>query len=383
MRRIRTSGNVVRLIALLTLLVGTIASRAASPPEEKGAIKALMHTFVAELYKMRPYLATSESFAKPEGQKQIASSLETVVKKIKNPPAGLKESPGFQVSLGMLADHFQKTQEIFKSGELEYARVRLNATTGLCATCHMQAPNISKNSPFGGFQELDKKFNFENANFLFVIRRYDAAMTQFDQLIGQYPKGLSSVQLDELFRRKLAVITRVQRDFLGGRDSLKKDLGNEKIPTDIRRNVEVWIEWLTKQGSRSAKPEAMPTDGLLKFVTGQMPKEPNRKISAGDPQLGNLLYLSGLLYERLYQEPNSPRAQEILYNLALCERSLSPVDWYSVSEIYLKECIVRYPKKSFSKKCHEAYQQGMRERYFGKPIPESVQNSIEALKEYL
>ena len=73
----------------------------------------------------------------------------------------------------------------------------------------------------------------------------------------------------------------------------------------------------------------------------------------------------------------------MLYLLARCERSLAPLYWYSLSEIYLKECIVQFPKQSYGKKCLDAYEQGMHERYFGKPIPEGVKNSIESLKRYL
>lgn len=55
--------------------------------------------------------------------------------------------------------------------------------------------------------------------------------------------------------------------------------------------------------------------------------------------------------------------QEMLFWLAKCERSLSTLDWYSLNEIYLKECIVQYPKQSYSKACYDAYAEGMQTFY--------------------
>ena len=85
----------------------------------------------------------------------------------------------------------------------------------------------------------------------------------------------------------------------------------------------------------------------------------------------------------LYSETDPKTTQELLYYLAMCERSLSPLNWYSLNEIYLKECVVKFPKQPFSKKCYESYRSGMEERFIGRRVPEEIQNSIDALKDYL
>jgi tetratricopeptide (TPR) repeat protein len=375
----------IRINLLATIaLINLVCLPAYGADEDRGRVKVLMHTFLMELEKMSPYISSEKALNSPKAREIVGSSLKVLEAKVKNPPPMLKESPGFRISFSMLADHIKKTKQAFDQGEFEHTRLRLNGTTALCAGCHTQTPKISKLSPFSSLEERFQNSTFENATFLFVIRRFPEALAMFDELVRNYPKSvLNSDQLGELYRRKLTIFARVLRDPQAAIDNLNADLKNDKLPTDIRANVKEWITSLEKWKAEKSNPAEMSTRDLLAYVAKALPAQMNRKVAPSDPQLLSILRLSGLLYERLFAEPNSPNAQEILYDLAMCERALAPLYFYSVSEIYLKECIVRYPKQAFSKKCFEAYRDGMTERYFGKPIPKGVEASIEALRKYL
>lgn len=374
--------KILPIIALILVLANWPSALAAD--EDRGRVKVLMHTFLMELEKMSPYISSENALNSPKAREIVGSSLKVLETKVKNPPPMLKESPGFRISFSMLADHIDKTKQAFDQGEYEHTRLRLNGTTALCAGCHTQTPKISKFSPFSSMEERFRNSTFDNASFLFVIRRFPEALAMFDELARNYPKSVvTSDQLSELYRRKLTIFARVTRDPQAAIDNLNEDLKNDKLPADIRANIKEWMASLEKWKSEKADPAKMNTADLLAYANKALPAQMNRKVAPSDPQLLNILRISGLLYERLFAEPNSPKAQEILYDLAICERSLAPLYFYSLSEIYLKECIVRYPKQAFSKKCFDAYREGMTERYFGKPIPKGVEASIEALKDYL
>lgn len=374
--------SIWRQLALMALLstVGT----SAFADEDKGRTKALMHNFVLEFARMSPYLASEKDFTSEKGKAAVGESLKNISEKIKAPSPLIKENSGFRISYELLSDHILKTKEAFDRSEMEYARMRVNGIGNLCAGCHMQAPRIAKFSAFEFVVGKNEQVSFENAEFLFVIRRFDESLAQFDKLIREYPKGtLTSERLSEAYRRKLAIFARVYRDPVGAVNNLNEDLKNKAIPVDIRKNVETWISTLNSWKSEKTNPENMPTEELLAFVAGSLSRDPGRKIAPSHPELLKLLRLSGLLYERLYKEPNGEYTPQILYYLAACERSLSPLYWYSLNEIYLKECIVKFPANPFAKKCYEAYRSGMQERYFGKPLPEGVKQSLEAFKKYL
>lgn len=371
-------------LALLILLGAVGFSSLSFAEEDRGRTKALMHSFVLEFAKMSPYLASEKDFASEKGKAVIGESLQSISSKIKTPSPLIKENSGFRISYELLSDHILKTKAVFDRGEMEYARLRVNGIGNMCAGCHMQAPTIAKFSAFEFVLGKNEQVSFENAEFLFVIRRFDESLAQFDTLIREYPKGLlTSERLSEAYRRKLAIFARVYRDPIAAINNLKEDLKNKSIPVDIRKNIESWIETLNSWKVEKTSPENMATEELIAFVAASLSRDPGRKIAPSHPELLKLLRLSGLLYDRLYKEPNGAYTPQILFYLAACERSLSPLYWYSLNEIYLKECIVKFPANPFAKKCYEAYKTGMQERYFGKPLPEGVQQSLEAFKKYL
>lgn len=352
---------------------------------DDGQTKALMHAFVVEYAKLAPYVTSEADFTSKEGRAVVSESLKNLQAKIKRKaPSALKQAPGFRISYTLLADHIAKTQQAYELGEYEYARMRVNGIGNLCAGCHLQAPGLSHFKAFEYVVERGKNVSFDNAHFLFTIRRYDEAMGMLNKLIRGYPdSGLAADRLPDAYREKLAILARVDRDPVEGIESLQEDLKNKKLPVDIRRNVGSWVEALQSWRKEKADPSKLKTPELLAYISKNLPPALDRKVAPSDPQLVLLLRYAGLLYDRLYSEPEGPHTQELLYNLARCERSLSPHYWYSVNEVYLKECVVQYPKKAFTKQCYEAYADGMRERYFGKPMPEGVQRSLDALKDYL
>ncbi|MGE0762598.1 MAG: tol-pal system YbgF family protein [Bdellovibrionales bacterium] len=370
-----------RQLALLLLLVlpGLVQA-----DEVDGLTKGLMHSFVLEYAKMNPYLTSEKAFSSKEGQATIGKSLKVLAGKVKSTSPQLEGSPGFRITYGLLADHLQKTEQAFQSGEMDHARMRINGLGNLCAACHMQAPRISHFSAFEFVVERSQDVSFNNAEFLFVVRRYDEALAQYDKLVRDYPKsGLTPDQLSEVYRRKLAIFARVYRDPNAATENLSTDLKNKNLPIDVRRNIESWSTTLQSWKNEKVDPAKLKTADLLTYTSKNLPVDLSRKIAPDNPQLLHILRISGLLYERLYKDPASDNTQGLLYYLARCERSLAPLYWYPINEIYLKQCVVQYPKKSYSKRCFEAYREGMQERYFGRPLPDGVQQSINALKEFI
>lgn len=369
-------------VALFGLVLFCLSVFAA---EKSGPTKAFMHQFLIELSKIRPFLGSETEFASEGARKTVQASLERLAKQMKTPPKEIEDKPGFHLTFSLMADHVTRTKELFDRGELEYARMRLNGTPNFCSSCHTQTPHLSKTTPFDFFAESTQKVDFENATFLFVTRRYDSALSSFNQLIRGFPKNnLTSLQLEELVRRKLAIFARIQRDPEFAVNNLNEDLKNKELPKALITSMKGWIKELERWKKEEADPASFKTDELVKYVEKNLPKNLVRKMALTNPDSLQVLRLSGLLYERLFSETDlGDQAQAVLYYLALCERSLSPLYWYSVSEVYLKECVVRYPKQKFSQKCYQAYDDGMQERFSGRTMPEGIRESIDTLKNYL
>ena len=382
----------IKLFGGLGILVSTVVSigiQAQSPekPTAKSDVKSLMHTFYVQMAKLRPYIVSEVKIKDPKATKEIDTALDEMLKRVKDAlPEAVESTPGFRITYGLIESHLEKTKEVLGHGELEYARLRLNATTNFCIHCHTQIPESSKGGMnISSFIDEDEAPSMANAEFLFIFRRFDDALSQYDKLAREFPKSdVTSDQLNQLYSRKLAIFARIKRDAKEAVANLKEDLKNQELPADTRKNIQSWIAYFESWKKEKINPAKLSDKELVKFVAEKVPDGIGRKIAPDNPDAVNYLRLSGLLFERLMAKPTGTLVPEMLYQLARCEKHVSAIYWYPMGDIYLKECIQKYPRQAITKKCFAAYEQAMQDRYFGQGrLPEHVQRSIEALKGFL
>lgn len=350
-------------------------------------LKVLMHSFLAEMEKLRPYLATEESFRSPKAQKIIGASIEILQNKATgDAPDTIENNSGFRLNFGMLKYHFRKTKEAYDMGALELARQNLNATGAICLGCHSQLPKqTAKSFPVWAQRDPGKKLTLESAEYLFVMRNFDGALAAYDELAQGFPKNqLEASQLPELYRRKLALLARVQRDPAAAIRNLNKDLSNNKLPADTREEIKSWIGYFQQWQKESVNPDSLSTEKLLKYVKENLPEGVDRRIAPADPDVVRYLRLSGLIYERLLREAGTSTAQELVFRLAIIEKQLAKKYWYSLHQAYLRECIIGFPKSATTKLCFETYTKDIEDQFAGRSqIPPGAQSTIDSLKKYV
>ncbi len=372
------------IFALAAILLFQIRG-SAEQDKERGQLRMLMHFFYSKIAEIRPLLVSEKKFRDPKAQKELKQALDELVRKTEGAAASetIEKAPGFRITYSILADHFKNTQKVFEHGETENARLRLSGTTNFCVSCHTQVPDKRNSFGFGGGDEALDKVTFENAEFQFITRRFDHALDKFDQLVRGYPKsGLSSDELAQVYRRKIAIFARVKRDPGMALNDLKKDLENKKLPLDIQQNIKSWLAFFTAWKAETHDPANLSDEELIHYAERNVSADADRKIAPADPEMVKYLRISGLLYERLMKNPEGPRVPDMLLYLGICERNVSNIYWYSLNDIYWKECVVKFPKASVAKRCFDAYEGSLRARYNGTP-PEWVRDSIKALSERL
>jgi len=359
--------------------------QAKEPAPDRWQLMNLMHTFERELSALRPYLVSDEKFQDPKAKPEIQKSLDSLESAVKSArPPTIETNPGLNLNFSMMSYHIQRTKRVFERGNYEYARRNLNATTGFCVTCHTQTP-VPKAS-LGGLwvDPTSEPVSLESAEFLFITRRFDLALERYDQLARKFPKsGLQPGQLADVYNRKVALFARVMRDPQAAIENLKKDLENKELPADIQTNLKAWIGDFERWKNESPKLTEMSRDVFLEHVRKIRPTQ-TRTLVPSDPDLVRNLRISGLLYEHLMKDPSGDGAQEILYDLALFERQLAKLYWYSPYQSYLRECVLKFPKKPLSKSCFEMYESEVTEQFAGRSaLPEDVRSSLEALRRTL
>jgi hypothetical protein len=371
----------MRIILLVLLLLSTLTAN--SKPRESN-LPALMHSFYSTLQELRPYINSEEEFKNPKNREKVKALLKSLENKIdENEVKDLSKAAGFDVTYGLLGNHIRETNYLYEHEIYGPAHNNLRATTGLCIMCHERLPkpaSLEYNTFIGKEKPVD---NLSDAEFYYIAHEFDQAMTIYDSVIRKYDGTPKDFDFDQIYKRKIAFFARIQRNPKAAIANLKADIANAKLPSEVKRNLKDWIQYFEKWSKEGSKdPSKLSDKKFLEYVKAETEKYASgQKIQISDPYIVDLLRLSGLLYEKIFKKPNKAYAAEMLYLLAKCERDLSPIQKYSLSDIYLKECVISYPKSSVAKQCFNDYEISMKLKFTSDS--EYMKSSIEALRRLL
>ena len=377
-----------RLLGILSflLLVSPTQATDSSSLDDRARLMVLMHSLEKEMSALRPYLVSDREFRNPKAKKPIADALGRLDNALEmQRPERIDKNPSLSLNLSMMSYHFHRVKQVFELGGYDYARRNLNATTAFCVACHTQVPAVAKGS-LSAWNVDTHQGGLEDAEFLFITRRFDLALAIYDRLARGFGSNkLKPDQLSELYNRKIAIFARVFRDPKTAIANLKLDLENQKLPIDVQQNLKAWIVSFESWEKESPQMSTMPVQQFLAKVRAERPSKPFRAIAASDPNLVSYLRISGLLYDHLAREAGNAQAQEILYDLALYEKQLAKLYWFSLYQSYLRECVLKFPKKPLTKTCYELYESDITDQFAAEliPVPESIRNNLEALRKNL
>ncbi len=352
-------------------------------------VKPFMDRMLNEIFSLKPYLVSEESFKDPKNAKKIDESLlkmAEISKKINH--EGKIKSTGFRVPSQVLEQQLLETEQIFAKGNKSYALWMLKSTLGVCMSCHTQLPAVSTQ-----FSTLNKNHvltnPFDEAEFLFVIRNFDEAMPLYAQAIKDYPKNVVTPEnLEKALYRQLFYFVRVKRDFKSLVSALEQNQANANLPKHFAAKIKNFVS-----AAKSAQKEAFPSfspnqdDEVRKFAEAALKEELAGKFSFDDPKKElNYLKVSGVLYEYLDRYPETRLKPDILYWLSFCESHYRHKAFYSLPELYLKQCVLEFPKSTVAKKCLTEYQDLVTMAFTGSRgthIPEDVAKEIKTMQELI
>jgi hypothetical protein len=193
---------------------------------------------------------------------------------------------------------------------------------------------------------------------------------------------LTLAQLETAFQRKVAIFARVKRDPAAGIVSLMADDKNKGIPEFLRKNIKAWVA-LFKEWKRepSMKISKLTDESVLKFAREKLkPGLWDKMVDAENPRTVSYLRVSGVLFEYLSLHPSTKAAGEILYWLAICDRGLNNNFFYSLADLYLRDCMTNFSSDPIAKKCFKEYEEYTISSYSGSSgvnLPATVSQEIE------
>ncbi len=337
---------------LLLMVLGFVASTRAE-------VKAVMDQLLEQVFVLKPFITSERSFSDPANSAEISGALTKMVALSKevNHEARINKT-GFQVAGNVLTEQLEEVENIFNKGNKGYAFDNLRSTLGVCMSCHTQLPAVS--TKFTTMNQTQALANdFEEAEFLYLIRNFDDALKRYAELIAGYPLNKAEIgDLEKAVYRQIFYYVRVARDLQGLSVVLQRDSANQNLPEHLQKQIKGFIAAVNE-----IKDDKYPhftdaeSDALRKYAETALNEELGGDFSLDSPQnVIAALTVSSVLYEYLSAYPETPLKPDILYWLSYGERRYHYQSMHSLPDLYLKQCVLEYPKNPVAKKCFVEYE---------------------------
>ncbi|WP_415063616.1 hypothetical protein [Bdellovibrio sp.] len=351
-------------------------------------VKPYMDQMLKEIFTLKPYIVSDVEYRDPKNFQKIDESLKNMValsEKISH--EGKIKKSGFAISSNALNQQLKEAELVYRVGNKDYSLWMLRSTLSVCMSCHTQLPSSSTKFEFFNKEHFLAK-PFDEAEFLFIVRNFDKAMSFYDQVIDGFPaNGVPQENVEKSVARKVYYFVRVKRDLPGLIKSLEKNQKNKQLPEMVKKRI-AGLRSAAEKMKKETYPEFNESQqaDLKKYAETELKNELQGDFEFTPQKDIAYLKISSVLYKYLDQYPETPLKPEILYWLSFCERRYEQKAFYSLPELYLKQCVLEHPGSAIAPSCLKEYQDLVMMAYTGSSgthLPKDVERELKSMKEMI
>ncbi len=363
-------------VILLSMILFSLQSLGETPQtkEEDSKIqaKAVMDGVYSSFLKVVPYLYSDENSilelktdqAKKRELLKNLTDLSDFFKSASH--VEYFDRPGFKPNLETMNSHLTATINSVSSDNFVFAQKRLSALTSLCINCHSQLSEKGVSNAFGEALNKSQREKFESdfafGNYLYLIRQFKESEKYLTLSLERALNESRSHELLTSLRRIISIHTKIKFDYKRSKDFVDKYNKDPRVTGFAKESLKEWSSSLDKW--KNFKPaQVTSVDSFIKRYLTPLEEIKEQK-GLGDNDI-SLLIASGVLSKYLHDHPKSSSAAQILYWLSVAERRLSNTYFFTISDLYLKDCIKLYPKTSYAKKCYGLYEDNLKFGFTG------------------
>lgn len=372
----------IALMCMLGLSTHAIAGKS-DPPLQLNATMTQIGNIITDLF---PVILNEISFNNPENQDLIQEDVNRIVSLIKTAgPHFEQRSRTSQISYDILYQNLEKTRRAMEAGNSHYAQKLLNEVVSICTSCHIQ--DDKQRTLFRGKDREAFTSDFEYAEFNFLTRNYKTALIYYDRYLNS-PYSLKPERIIFTAAKKLLTIyCEVLNQPGAGAAHFKKLVASGKLTPLVEKNAKEWIKGLEELEANKASVVQEVTfkelDGYVHQYLGPL-DSPASAVVPTKKQKVYHLWLQGLLYRYFADNPPAETVPLLLYWLSINDRATSYSFYYSLADLYLKECMLKHTEHYMAKQCFDEYNEYVTFSYsgsLGTDIPQDVQKELKYLRD--
>jgi hypothetical protein len=359
------------------ILLAFVTSALATP------ILQMNRTFSAVM-ELLPYVLDDKEFHEKKNNEKINTTLKDLNKGFKN--AGhdsLLKHDLFAPSYSLVLQNLQESQNAFAKNKKEHSRWLIKETLAVCMDCHTRLP-VSHTSSFqNGEVTFDKsvfKDKYDLGVGYLIVRRYVDAKENFTQSIQDKIIKKDFADLILPFQQILLIETKVMKDPSKMVSIIDWYLEKKNLTPEVSEELVSWKKRLDiwKQEKNAGDPKN--EKDLATFINRRL--KPLKDDSFNNSYKVDYLIASGVLAHFYFENQASPMAPEINFWMGWIEKRLKRDEFMSSGDLFLKQCIKRYPKHPIAKDCLEEYKESLMFDFSGSSgthIPRDLQQELDQM----
>lgn len=349
-----------------------------------------MHSAFNAVTKLVPFITQKELFLNKSNEKEIEgqlSELRNAFKSVKHDQ--LIKQDLFAPSYSIVNENIEESFSAFKQGKKDYSHWRLKQLSSACIDCHTRVPTAHPSS----FEMGDIAINttkYKNSYNLgiaqLIVRRYPDAKTSFTKDIDERIIKNFIKDLIDPFKQILLIDAKVLKDPKDMGVFVEHYLGKKQTPDEIKLTLAKWKERLKIWEKRTKKTSSLSNDSEVKeFIREYVSPLKNISYSSEGYDVDALL-ISGTLSNYLFTNPRSKIAPELNFWIGWAEKTLKRDNFFGSGDLFLKQCIIRYPTDPYAKECFKEYKESIEFEFSGSrgtDIPAEVLQELNELEKML
>jgi hypothetical protein len=318
--------------------------------------------------------------------KRLRQSLDRLAKRFRQAqPYFNKRSDNYQVSYEFISRYLDVLQETLQSNEIDYARSYLYALGEICSSCHTQDSTLR--TLFGGATREDFDSDYAYAELNYMTREYDKAINYFDKYLHS-SRQKTELDIIQPLQRIITIYIQVQNAPEKALDRLKQYTTLKHQTPATLSELNGWIEGLEMLvASGVGKVNTLSFDALKRYVKQYLgdPAKLSIRIQSTPQQEVGRIWLRGRLYRYLNRNPATREVPVLLYWLAVVDRSIAYNFYFSLADLYLRDCTLNYPQHPYAQKCYREYKNYVADIYQkqGDPLPPGIAAELREMQQAL
>jgi len=347
-------------------------------------VPATMRKLADDASVLLPLIYRNETPSTPATKARIEQQIDNMLTHINEVQHSVApRSDTYQVSYQTLITQLQQAKQALATGRERHGIYLLRSATSVCATCHTQDEHsVNWLTPVG----KDMEDPFIAGEYFFMTRQYDRAYaTYLGQLRQQHELDYDQRTLTAV-DRMLVTALQMQKDPQQIVSTLQEFTHREHIHPSLKKDLTAWISGITELQKLTDIRQHPKPDTVMAMANqwiGAGKNGPLGRIFMEETRRPQIVWLRGELYRNLNTATEHDKIASLLYWLALSDRVLEYRFYYSLADMYLKQCMLEYSDTPIAQQCYREYENYIVFSYSGSAgtdIPPEIDQELETLK---